>query len=58
MKWIVAIMCFPLGAFCAYGFLASFEPYPGAMAFRVGYLVIGAFCLLGMALPFIPRKQK
>jgi hypothetical protein len=33
-----------IAAFCAYGFLASFEPGP-FLAFRIGYPVLGALCL-------------
>jgi hypothetical protein len=33
-----------IAAFCAYGFLASFEPGP-FLAFRIGYPVLGAVCL-------------
>ena len=38
MKWIVAILCIPIGAFCVFGFLATFEPGAGnALAFRLVY---------------------
>jgi hypothetical protein len=33
-----------IAAFCAFGFLASFEPGP-YLAFRIGYPVLGALCL-------------
>ena len=51
MKIIVAILSTSLlsavVAFCAFGFLATFEPISNAMAFRVGYTVIGTSSLLG-----------
>ncbi len=31
--------------FCGFGFLATFEPTDNALAFRVGYVVIGIGCL-------------
>lgn len=36
-----------VAAFCVFGFLASFEPTHNALAFRVGYAVIGSGCLIG-----------
>jgi hypothetical protein len=43
-----------IAAFCAYGFLASFEPGP-YLAFRIGYPALGAFCLLSAG--WLVRKQ-
>jgi hypothetical protein len=40
----------------AFGFLASFEPHPAAMVFRVGYAAFGIACLvLG---PWLIVKKK
>lgn len=41
MKWIVAFVLLLVMAFCVFGFLASWEPTPGAMYFRVGYAIAG-----------------
>ncbi len=57
MKWIVAIICVPVAAFCAFGLLATFEPgVANAILFRIGYVVIGFACLVGIAYPFVPHK--
>ena len=54
MKLIVAIfgslLLLTVAAFCGFGFLATFEPTSNAMAFRVGYIVIGLGCLVGVGL--------
>jgi hypothetical protein len=36
-----------IASFCAFGFLASFEPTDNAMVFRIGYAVMGISCLAG-----------
>jgi hypothetical protein len=36
-----------VAAFCAFGFLASFEPVDGASAWRIGYGLGLLGCLLG-----------
>ncbi|MEO1998676.1 MAG: hypothetical protein ABGZ17_25810 [Planctomycetaceae bacterium] len=56
MRWIFAIVCLPVGGFCIFGFLATFEPTSNAIAFRIGYTVVGLACLAGIAFPLIPRK--
>jgi hypothetical protein len=52
MKPLVAILGSPLllavAAFCVFGFLATFEPTDNAIAFRIGYAVIGVGCLVGV----------
>ncbi|MDB5354021.1 MAG: hypothetical protein JWN24_474 [Phycisphaerales bacterium] len=40
-------------AFCAFGFLASFEPTPHAMLFRIGYAVAGLGLLTGAMALFV-----
>lgn len=35
--------------FCAYGFLASMEPGPGHLPFRIGYPIVGIACIAGSA---------
>lgn len=53
MKRLVAILGSPLllaiAAFSVFGFMATFEPTDNALAFRVGYTVIGLGCLVGAA---------
>lgn len=58
MKWVVAVLCFFVAGFCVFGFLASFEPTPNAVAFRLGYSVIGiGSIMLGMAAIRWKRKR-
>ena len=59
MKWIVAILCFFVGGFCVFGFLASFElDLAEALPFRVGYAVILLACLAGIVAAFVPRGDE
>lgn len=39
MKFLLTLALLPVLAFCAYGILATFEPGPGAIPFRVIYSV-------------------
>ena len=52
MKLFVAIvgslLLLAVAAFSVFGFLATFEPTSNAMAFRIGYTVIGLGCLVGV----------
>jgi len=52
-----AIVLLLIAAFCAYGFLASFEPSPRAVYFRVGYALVGLFCLGVVAAMFYKRVR-
>lgn len=57
MKWIMAVTCLAVATFCVFGFLATFEPgAPNAIAFRMGYVVLGIGCLVGAVGSFISRK--
>ena len=56
MRWVVAILCLPIGAFCVFGFLATFEP-GSPLAFRIIYVVLAALCLAGLICPFLPRRR-
>jgi hypothetical protein len=47
---IGSLLLLAIAAFCAFGFLATFEPSdtPGMfMVFRIGYSVVGVACLVG-----------
>lgn len=52
MKLVVAIigslLLLAVAAFCVFGFLATFEPTDNALAFRIGYTVVGFGCLVGV----------
>jgi hypothetical protein len=57
MKWIFSIVCMAVAAFCVFGFMATFEPgVAGALAFRIGYAVLGIVSLAGFACPWVSRK--
>ena len=62
MKIIVAIigslLLFAVAAFCVFGFLATFEPTSNAMAFRIGYSVIGVGCLVGIGFLIVNAAKK
>lgn len=42
------LACFTLlfSGFCGFGFLASFEPVPHALAWKVGYAAVGVVSLV------------
>ena len=52
MRIIVAIfgplLLLAIAAFCVFGFMATFEPTDNALAFRIGYTVVGLGCLIGV----------
>jgi len=52
MKLLIAIfgslLLLAVAAFCVFGFLATFEPTSDAIAFKIGYTVIGLGCLVGV----------
>ena len=57
MKLLVAILgsliLLAVAAFCAFGFMATFEPTDRAtefLVFRIGYAVVGIGCLVGVVL--------
>lgn len=62
MKLLVAtlgsIVLLAVAVFCLFGFLATFEPTDNALAFRVGYTVIGLGCLVGAGLLLMNPLRK
>ena len=52
MKLVVTVLgsllLLAISAFCVFGFLATFEPTDNALIFRVGYILIGLSCLVGI----------
>ncbi len=46
-RCLLALVSLMIASFCAFGFLASFEPTDNAMVFRIGYAVMGISCLAG-----------
>lgn len=52
MKVLVAILgsllLLAVAAFSLFGFLATFEPTSNAMAFRIGYTLVGLGCVVGV----------
>lgn len=47
LQVIFALAHFAVAAFCAFGFLASFEPVENAMVWRVGYTIAFIAALAG-----------
>lgn len=47
MRLVLPLVLLAVAAFCVYGFLATFEPVAGALAWRVGYGVAAVACLAG-----------
>ena len=58
MRALLALTCLALAAFCAFGFLATFEPVDGALAWRVGYGVVGSAALYGLLRLLRPRPRR
>jgi len=60
MKWILAIVCLPLAAFCVFGFLATLEPgVQHAWAFRSVYAIGALVCLMVPTAIFVrPRVAR
>jgi hypothetical protein len=57
LRILIGLALLPFAAFCAFGFLATFEP-PGHVSLRIAYGIIGLACLVGMAWIAWPRKQR
>jgi hypothetical protein len=47
VRLVLTMPLLALAVFCAYGFLASFEPGPW-LVFRIGYPLLGLACLAGI----------
>ena len=66
LKVILMAMCLFVAAFCAFGFLATFEPQEpgkqsGVLFMRIFYGVMGIKCLgltIGVVVSFFRRKSK
>ena len=62
MKLLVAIpgslLLLAIAAFCAFGFMATFEPTANALAFRIGYAVVGVGCLIGVVLLIVNALRR
>ena len=50
LQLLLAPFTLLFGAFCCFGFLASFEPVPHALAFKIGYasLAVASFAATGV----------
>ena len=59
MRTLLAFPLILLAAFCVYGFIASGEPGPNHIYFRVGYAVVGFLCAaLVVALLAVGEKRE
>ena len=45
LQLFLACLTLLFAGFCGFGFLASFEPVPHALAFKVGYAALGVASL-------------
>lgn len=57
MRPMIAAVSLALAAFCVYGILATFEPGPRAIPFRIGYSVGGVLCLAAALSAFVIKKK-
>jgi hypothetical protein len=54
LRLVAAVVLLALAVFCAYGFVASFEP-GDFQVFRIGYPLVGLLCLAAVWLIGNPR---
>ncbi len=54
---VLVVILLAVLAFCAFGFMATFEP-PGWVGLRIGYAVVGALCLFGVARALLKKKPQ
>lgn len=58
MRPIFAVILLLVAAFCVFGFIASGEPGPNHMLFRIGYPLVGILSLaLAVAALLKPRGK-
>jgi hypothetical protein len=57
MREVVAILLLLVAAFCVYGFIAAGEPGRNHIYFRIGYPLVGIFCLSIAIATLIKRRQ-
>jgi len=48
MKYLLSLPLLVFALFCCFGFLATFEPGDGALAWRIGYVVAFTLSVLGI----------
>lgn len=53
---LVATVLLAIVAFCAFGFLATFEP-PGFVAMRIGYGIVGLACFGGAVWALLAKRR-
>ena len=58
MKALIAVPLLLLAAFCVYGFIASGEPGPNHLYFRVGYPIVGVASLALAVASLMPPRGK
>jgi hypothetical protein len=56
MKEVIAVVLLLVAAFCVYGFIATVEPGPNHLYFRIGYTIVGIVCLVA-AIAMMVRKK-
>ncbi|MCP4890282.1 MAG: hypothetical protein GY904_27255 [Planctomycetaceae bacterium] len=58
LRVLAAIQFVLIGLFCGFGFLASFEPGPGQLAWRTTYGVLGTGCVLAVVWLGVAKPRK
>ena len=57
VKLLAALALVAVAAFCGFGFLATFEPGPNVVAWRIGYSLVGLSCLAATTLLLLARAR-
>ncbi len=61
MTLIGLMMLLAVGAFCTFGFMATFEPTDNPrmfLAFRVGYAAVGLGCVVGTVFMIVKSVRR
>jgi hypothetical protein len=58
MREVIAFVLLLVAAFCVYGFIASGEPGPNHIYYRIGYSIVGVVCLAVAVASLIRPRQK
>ena len=58
MRAVIAIPLLFMAAFCVYGFIASGEPGPNHIYFRIGYPLVGVVCLAIAVASLMSGREK
>lgn len=57
MRWLLLPIFLLVGAFCAFGMLATFEPGTNMIMWRIMYALGGMLCMIGVVWVVVPRRR-